>query len=336
MRFSSMCSLAGGQKALLGLLAASFATVHAAAPTLPLPTRLVHQFALGTWLENLYVRSNGDLLVTTMVAEASVYLVSNPAAASPVVTLIHRFDEVDSLLGITETEPGLFAVAGLRSTSPGDAINGTAGVWEIDLRRAGSPKVRLITSMPNAILLNGMVGLPASPNTVLIADSTRALVWRLDIRTGKYTIAIQDPTMNIAEGAFVPIGINGVKIHQDYLYWTNGFESNIYRVRITRDGYRAPGAKVELVSHVNSLFLDDLVFGPGDNDLIWTPTDLDNMVIGVDERKNGSATVVDGSLGELTVAGGTACLFGRGLADKETLYLVTSGGAGKPSERDNH
>ena len=43
-----------------------------------------------------------------------------------------------------------------------------------------------------------------------------------------------------------------------------------------------------------------------------------------------NVTTAAGSIGELTVAGGTACAFGRGATDQGTLYVTTEGGITKP------
>ncbi|KAH8879486.1 hypothetical protein GQ53DRAFT_834080 [Thozetella sp. PMI_491] len=137
--------------------------------------------------------------------------------------------------------------------------------------------------------------------------------------------------MAVVDGAQLPLGINGVRVYNEYLYWTNTFAPSIYRLRITPGGHRTPGAVSELISHVATAALDHLYFGPGANDIIWTPTNVDNMLLAVEDRVNGTATVVDGAAGELTVAGSTACRFGRGPEDGEILYVVTSEAQASPA-----
>ncbi|KAH8879526.1 hypothetical protein GQ53DRAFT_854614 [Thozetella sp. PMI_491] len=313
-----------------GVVAFGLTLVSAVTATLPLPTRQVAQFSVGTWIENLYVRSDGNILLTTLLPNASVYLVSHPASAHPDVSHVHTFGEVDGLLGITETEPNVFAVLAGNSSSPGQAISGTQSAWELDLR-ASTPLVRQIAAVPEAGFFNGVERLPGSPTTILISDSALGRVWRLDTRTGQYEIAIEDPTMVPVQDALLPIGINGIRLHQGYLYWTNTFRASIYRLRITEEGFRVPGAIVELVVHdTEVLGFDDLYFGPGDYDIIWTPTNLDNRLVAVNERANETATIVDGATDSLALAGGTACRFGRGPTDRKTLYVVTDGGLGSP------
>ncbi len=322
-----------GLFSIIYLYAASFATVHAHSTSLPLPVRLVYEFQNGTWVENLWVRPNGDILVT-VYTDAAVYLVSNPSAPSPDVSLVHVFSHVTNILGIIETEPNIFAVTGANFSSKATPVNGTASVWELDLR-SGTPAVREITAMPEAVFPNGIDATPASPTTLLIADSSLGVVWRLDTRTGIYSIAIKDAGMVVAPGAPVPIGINGVRVHKGYLYWTNSIETVIYRLRITPEGYRAPGAVAEVVVTVHdqltdNTFLDDLFIGPVGQDIIWAATNPDNYLVAVNPQTNDTAVIVAGAVDQLTLAGSTACQFGRGKTDKRVLYVVTSGGEAAP------
>ncbi len=323
-----------------GVLLASLFTLNAASvaspdePTpigtsLPLPLRLVHQFALGTWVENLYVRSSGDILVTTYEPDAKVYMIANPSSPTPTVSLLHTFGSLTGVLGITETLPGLFAVLGGNFTSPGVAVKGSAAVWELDLRRP-TPSARLLVAMPDAVFLNGVDNTPADPLTLLMSDATLGLVWRLDTRTGDHSVALQDPSMAIVAGAALPVGINGLRVHKNYLYWTNSFSATINRVRINGDGSPAHGATVEIVSHTAQPLPDDLFIGPQDQDIVWAATNLGNKLVAVRPGDDGRAIVVEGAVDQLTLAGDTACRFGRGLRDQNTLYVTTSGGLVQP------
>src|ERR1700723_2236117 len=71
-----------------------------------LPTRDMYQFPNETWVENLAVRQNGQILVTVLTAP-ELYLVDPFHTNSP-VTLIHRIPEATSLLGIVELHQDIF------------------------------------------------------------------------------------------------------------------------------------------------------------------------------------------------------------------------------------
>lgn len=314
----------------LSLFAACITGVQANSPSLPLPLRLLHQLSLGSWIENLWVRSNGDILLSTLAPNASVYLISDPTVASPDVSLIYTFGSMHGILGIIETKPDVFVVVGSNYSELGRPVNGTSAAWELDFHYPSKPSAREITAMPDAIFLNGIESVPSSDTTLLIADSTRGLVWRLNTLTGNYGIAIQNPAMDAPAGAPLAIGINGIRVHNGYLYWTNSYEATFYRLRITADGYPAPGAAVQVVGKADAEFLDDLFIGPVGKDIIWSPTNLDNMLVALNPRANEPAVVVEGSPSRLTVAGGTACQFGRGQTDQQILYVATSGGIANP------
>jgi hypothetical protein len=134
--------------------------------------------------------------------------------------------------------------------------------------------------------------------------------------------------MAVISGAPFPIGINGIHIHNGYLYWTNSFATTIYRLAIDGLGHAIPGAQVETVAKLNTVFLDDLTTGPLDGDTVWVTSDLGNTVIAV--QPDGSNVVVDGSKNQLSFAGTTACAFGKSARDYEILYVTTNGGLASP------
>lgn len=305
---------------------------------LQLPHRIVHQFPNHTWLENIAVRSNGDLLVTALIPNPALYQISRPASLSPSVSLVHNFTSVDGLLGISETKPDVFAVVGGNFTSPGVQVNGSFSAWKVDLsssygsykhnsKDADAATVNLVTAIKPAAFLNGLESLLQIPTTVLISDSTLGVVWRLDTLTGRFNKALDFPEMKVAPNASLAIGINGIRIAKDTLYWTNSFERIIYRIKIDDNGSAARGAAVEKVVHIEeAAFLDD--FAIGDDGTIWAAENVGNRLWAV--RRNGSYAVVEGGVGQITVAGDTAAAFGRGTKDKDTLYVVTSGAQAGP------
>ncbi|KAJ9137781.1 hypothetical protein NKR19_g8081 [Coniochaeta hoffmannii] len=304
--------------------------------SLPLPDRLVHQFPNGTWLENVLVRSNGDLLVTALIPTAALYRVSGPSNYSPSVTLVHNFTSVQGLLGISETKPDVFVVLGGNFTSPGAQVNGTFSAWEVDMSH-GSHKhsskspaiVKLITAIPPAAFLNGLETLPKNPTIVLISDSALGVVWRLDTLTGHFNKALNFPEMKVAwnHNATLAIGINGIRILNDILYWTNSFQQTIYRVKIDKNGSVAPGAGLEKVVNIKEAhFLDD--FAVGTDGTIWACENVGNRLFAV--RPDGSYKTVAGGVNQTTIAGDTAAAIGAGNHDQSTLYIVTSGALALP------
>lgn len=291
--------------------------------SLSFPNYVVTQFPVGTWIENIAVRPNGNLLLTSLTPNASLYEVSNPASLSPTVTLHFTIDTVSSLMGITELSADQFAVVGGNFSGTSGGMKGSFGLWSVDFASGQAPKPKLHASIPDAVLLNGATTVPQSKDIVLVADSVLGLVWRVDTTIGNYDIAVQIPEMGSVAGNSTTIGINGLHIHDGYLWWTNDFQTTLYRVRITEAGLPVGGAQVEKIAKPPALALDDFTFGPGNTDIAWVATNSDNRVFAV--KPGGESVVIAGAADSFTVAKATACKFGRTKRDVNILYVTTGG-----------
>ncbi|KAM0431351.1 hypothetical protein ACHAPT_005327 [Fusarium lateritium] len=299
-----------------------------------LPSTTLAQLELGTFLENIAVRPNGDLLVTKLWPSAAIYTIRDPSDGHNPLEELVSISSIQSIYGLAQV-PGTetFVFVGGNSTTPGASITGSFGVWAVDFEpRRGGVKVRNISSMsPQSKFLNGVTGIPGVSNAVLVADSANGLIGRLDLTTGVFdTSAFRYPSeMNPVEGARLPIGVNGIQIRDGHLYWTNSFQACIYRIAITPLGFPGRRAIPELVADLSKgvSFLDDFAFDRQGN--IYVATNLDNSVVFVDVESKEWKTVV-GGISEMTVAGSTAVAFGRGRNDKDILYVSTSGAIATP------
>ncbi|KAK2600196.1 hypothetical protein QQS21_005070 [Conoideocrella luteorostrata] len=311
-------------RAFCGLVASLLAIIAIASGEAPaeLPHRLVHQFPVGTWIENLAVRANGNLLLTTLFPNASLYEVARPESNSPAVKLLFTIDSVTSLLGIAEVFPDKFAFLGGNVNPTTGGIKGTWGVWTADFSRDPSPKPNLAVSLPDASLPNGLTFVPGLRDVALAADSTNGLVYRANVQTGKAEVSQDYPEMKPASGGpGISIGINGLHIHKGYLYFSNSATHTLFKIKVNVDGTTAPGAKVETVHVFDSTFLDDFAFGPEIADTAWL---INNQNSVVTLEPNGYARLVAGGPGSATVPTDTACEFGRGLSPL-MLYVATAG-----------
>src|ERR1700723_3712619 len=96
-----------------------------------LPTRDMYQFPNETWVENLAVRQNGQILVTVHTAP-ELYLV-DPFHANSSPVLVHRIPDVIGLLGIVEVQHDMFyVIAGNRSVATLETAPGSYSIWKID------------------------------------------------------------------------------------------------------------------------------------------------------------------------------------------------------------
>lgn len=164
-----------------------------------------------------------------------------------------------------------------------------------------------------------------------MADSANGFVGRLELTTGTFdTSTFRFPLeMDPVEDARLPIGVNGIQIRNEFLYWTNSFQACIYRITITPTGFPAKHARPELIANLSKgvNFLDDFTFDVNGN--IYASTNLVNSIVFIDVQSKEWETVV-GGIGEMTVAGSTSVAFGRGRKDKEILYVSTSGAIATP------
>lgn len=84
-----------------------------------------------------------------------------------------------------------------------------------------------------------MATLKHASGTVAIADCEAGLVWKLDTNTGEYEVMLKDETIAANNKIGVLLGINGLKVHDSYVYYVNTPERLFCRIPVdTRTGDR--------------------------------------------------------------------------------------------------
>jgi len=288
-----------------------------------LPSKVLHQFPFPTWIENIAVRSNGDLLLT-LLTTPELYLIRPSNPGGPI--LVHKFDEVSALTGIIEIKEDVFYVGGGNFTlQPWSSGADTYQVFEVDLTsfdKDSTPKVKKIAYLPGCGLANGFELLSREDGTVLIADSDAGVVWKLNVNEGTVEKLIDVEEMKPPPPPSIPMGINGIKIRDGYLYWSNTGQQFFCRIKIDDEGKTS--GSVEVLER--EIIVDDFVFDRKGN--AWVTCHAVNT-LGV-VKAAGGVIIAGGSIDKLTLAGGTACQFGRTSSDADVLYFVTSGGMAAP------
>jgi hypothetical protein len=298
-----------------------------------LPHRVITQFPAGTWIENIAVRSNGNLLFTTLLPTASLYEVSDLDHQTPTITRLFTIDTITSFSGITETSEDVFVVIGGNYSSTTGSVKGTFGLWRVDFTHGQPSNAELVASLPDAEIPNGATIVPKQSHLVLISDSILNVVWRVDVRKGTVDKAAQFPP-EIESGASSNIGINGIRIRDGYLWFTNStattnpvtgdLETSMYRIKVDENGTAAHRTSAEKILTLQSEGVDDFTFGPGEKNIKWIAGNIENKVFAV--APNGESTVVAGATNSFEVATATACKFGRTNRDSHILYVTTAGG----------
>lgn len=273
------------------------------------PLTLLHSFPSNQHLENLAARWNGHLLLS-VVSEPFLYDV-DPANPSP--RLLHEFAGYTSIGGIAEIAPDVFAViAGNSSSTTLNGILGTWSVWSVNMNTP-DPTIKLITRIPGGETLDGMTTSNGGySDLVLIADCTLGALWRVNVITGNYSIAIQNPAFDNTSSS--PRGINGVHVKHKFLYFTNSATGSYGRIPISTNGSAA--GQVDLLATSPGQY-DDFAFGSDGNVWIAThPGSLNEVA-----RGGGQRNLTSGLL-----QNPTSVNFGRGALEEEgTLYMVTYG-----------
>jgi hypothetical protein len=101
-------------------------------------------------------------------------------------------------------------------------------------------------SAPGATGLNGMAALPAMPRVVLSVDSHDSCIYRINTLTHVVDVAFADSPFG--HGPTFKVGINGLKIFNRYVYFTNSGQGTFARVKINDDGSKT--GDIEIVARL--------------------------------------------------------------------------------------
>ncbi|CAG8910151.1 unnamed protein product [Penicillium egyptiacum] len=266
------------------------------------PLHQVYQFPNATWVENIAVRPNGNLLVT-LVNTPELWEIDPSEPSEPSrAHFIHHFSDAEMATGIAELTPDVYAVIASNH------------VWKIDLSR-GKDRVRttLISRIPHGSL-NGMTVLNREAGLLAIADCQLGLVWRLDTNTGDYSVMLQDDTMAANTDVGPLLGINGVRMLHDYVYYVNTPLRLYCRVRVDRLSGHAVGP-YEIISR--RVRTDDFAIGL---DAVAYLAGLDDNVV-ARAFLNGTQEIIAGGPDVQTA---TSAALGRN-EKANTLYVTTGG-----------
>lgn len=224
-----------------------FASTHAA------NVRTIHQFPNPTWLENVASTHNGSLLVS-VIGRPEVHLV-NPLVTSSTASLVAQFTNVNAVLGITELSDNIFAVATGNVTPANAPIIGSFSIWSIDLtHHLHTAKVEKIANTPKLSMINGLTALDS--HTLLLADSWSGKIASLNTRTGETKVWFEDAsTASNFSAPGLPLGVNGIKVHKDFVYFTNTVHNSLNRIRVSSKG--TASGKVEVLAHGAAIAVPD-------------------------------------------------------------------------------
>ncbi|KAF9776239.1 hypothetical protein IL306_005605 [Fusarium sp. DS 682] len=287
--------------------------------------RTIYQLASQpTWFENITLRPNGTILATRLDVP-EVWAIDPEKSCGSQLLGIPLPKEVPNpaLTGICSLKPDVFGVAAGSFDIVGGSKPkpGSWSVWLADLT-GEQPKVTKVVDMPEIGMINGIA--TWDENTALITDCLYGKVYKLNIATASYNVALEDETLTIPADAPFQVGINGIKVHrsseQTYVYYTTTSRFCVYRVPVTQE-VQTTGPVETLASRVVA---DD--FTVARDGSIYVCTNISNTVVRI-PATGGEAVVVAGEAKAFDVAGSTACVFGE---DGIVLYVATCGANAVP------
>ncbi|KAF2813577.1 uncharacterized protein BDZ99DRAFT_557478 [Mytilinidion resinicola] len=286
--------------------------------TFALPTHPVHTFPVGTWIENLAVRENGQIIATDDT-HPRIYQIDPYYSHTPAL-LLHEFNNTASILGIVETTPDVFYVCTANYSSAKLEGYGEAYIYRLDMRPfsssiKNSAVISKIATLLEAKALDGLTWLEPRDDAegeglLLISDFLAGVIWSVKPATGAVAMPINS-TYTRSTG----FGVNGLKIRNRKLYLTNSQQQTLVKVLINSKG-EAVGNYTVLAQ--GGFTPDDFALDAEGNAYVTSFEVGRNGVVFV-PREGGQAVYIPG------MAGPTAAAFGRG-REEGWLYVSTSGG----------
>ncbi|KGO68802.1 hypothetical protein PITC_076840 [Penicillium italicum] len=267
----------------------------------------------GTWFENLAVQSNGNLLSTRIDSPELWSIVPNSNSSRPGHgSLLLKFPNAMSTMGITEIDSNVFAViAGNVSLPSVTPIPGSFVVWTVNLT-SSTPKAKVLSPLPDGQFLDGMIKF--GDDLLLITDALKGVIWRLNITTGEYSVALSHASMLPATGQAIQVGVNGLKVLNHYVYYTSTTQEIFARIPV--DGNATAVGPLEIIT--SGFTFDD--FSLTADGTAYLSTNPQNELIQVSPE--GRVRLFAGNQFMLTVGGSTTVAINH---EHSVLYLATSG-----------
>lgn len=229
-------------------------------------TSKIYQFPNNTWVENLAVRSNDRILATLSTKPDLLYI--DPHAVNPSPKLVYSFPaSAIGLAGIVELGEDIFYIAAENVTlSTLSAHPGQSSIWRVNMKDydvTNRAEVSHIATLKEAAFFNGMTALPHF-NQLLVTNSQLGVIWRVDVASGAYGIALNTSALKSTNSSKMPLGIDGIQaIANDAVYFTNVATSSFGRVPLRQNLTLAEG--VETLWTDPDVELDDFALLPSNH-----------------------------------------------------------------------
>ena len=313
--------------------------VHLDGPPSLLPTTTIATFPIGSFLENIAVRPNRNLLVTCM-SDGTLYQVvlPPPGQRQSRVEKVHVWEGREAT-GIVEhpARPDVFFVSvGIMGEQ------GSWGVWEVDFSSpshsssdddsgARPPSVSRFVDVPSALWLNGATALQQLVDggpTLLLADSLQGRIYRVQPDSGRLGVWLEHELLGKMTRRPPWPGANGLDIFGGELYATNSDRGLLLKMSVEpSSGAYVPDSLEVLQENVCG---DDFAFDQRGN--LYMTTNPNQTVLRFGDRGRGQRERVAGAEDDEELTGATALAFGRREGDRGRMYVTTTGGLVTPTK----
>ena len=275
---------------------------HHPPPLAARPARVLTTWPLGTFVENLLVRADGDFLISVH----SENRIERVGADGDRQVFAHLPAPPTSLV---ESGEDLFVFGGAPGQSPGY-------LWRVD----AEGRVETRAEVRGALFLNGSS--PFLSGSVLVVDSLRGAIFRLSLETGGVDTWFSHESLTKATTFPLMPGGNGLRIFERHVYVSNTDRAILVRVPIQADG---SAGEIETVAE--HLRADDFVFDSGG--FAYLTTHIENTLLRLSPA--GERLTIAGP--DQGMAGSTAVRFGRTPPTQRSLFVTTTGGLIAPYQR---
>ena len=206
----------------------------------------------GVFVENLAVRPNGNLILNT-ISQGQIYSL-DPSQKNPEAHVVASIEGVNALTGITPVGKDVYAVAGSNlDTDTAQFHNGSMKIALVNFEKCGksageTASVKVMIEGTDIGPVNGLTTLPRHQHIVLGADSTRGKIVRIDTVKRTAEDIFQDDLLVPVPDPSFPLGVNGIKIFKNHLYFTNTARRIFGRVKIDQFGNKV--GNVEIIAQL--------------------------------------------------------------------------------------
>lgn len=274
-----------------------------------------------TWFENLVVQRNGSILATRIDVPELWSIdpaIKNGTSGQGTGSLLYKFPNATSLLGIAEVDKDVFAIVSGNLSLPSTiSTPGSYNIWTIDLT-GEKPHAKLLAPIPDGVFLDGLVKF--SDDLLLATDAAKGVIWRLNTATGETSQVLSHPSMKPAGGQPILVGVNGLKVQNGYVYYTSTTQEVFARFPV--DENATPTGPIEVIT--SGFTFDD--FALADDGTAYLSTNPQNELLRISPE--GKVRLIAGSQVTKTVAGSTAVAFAND--EQSILYVSTSGASVEP------